>query len=121
MEITELYKGLTFLAYASGIIIIIIGIMLTVVLFNITKLTKNINETTTLIKTELEPTLKNVRQSVEIVSSVIIKTNDGINKAKEFLSKTPLKLLGQFAKITGKATKGFFAGLHSAYKIFSKK
>ncbi|MBQ7125493.1 hypothetical protein IJO12_00230 [bacterium] len=121
MEITELYKGLTFLAYTSGVVFIVVGLMLTVVLFNMAKLTKNIDETAVMIKTELEPTLKNVRQSVEIVSGVIIKTNDGINKAKEFLSKTPLKLLGQFTRLTGKATKGFFSGLCSAYKMFSKK
>ena len=77
--------------------------------------------TATIIKTELEPTLKNINKSVEIVSGVIIKTDESIQKLRGFLSKTPLKLLGQVSKLSGKAAKGFFSGLCSAFKLFSKK
>lgn len=121
METTQLYQGLTFLAYATGAIVIIVGVMLAKVLFDISHLTKNIDETTTIIKTELEPTLKNVNKSVEIISGVIIKADAGVTKIKEFISKTPLKLIGQLTKLTGKATKGFFGGLCTAFKQFSKK
>jgi hypothetical protein len=38
-----------------------------------------------------------------------------------FLSKTPLKLLGQISRLTGKAAKGFFGGLTTAFKMFAKK
>lgn len=121
METAQLYQGLTFLSYATGVIVILVGIMLTKVLFDVSKLTKNIDETTTIVKTELEPTLKNINKSVEIVSSVIIKTDEGIQKVREFISKTPLKLVGQISQFTGKAAKGFFGGLCSAFKMFSKK
>lgn len=121
METAQLYQGLTFLAYATGVIIILIGIMLTKVLFDVSKLTKNLNETTTIIKTEIEPTLKNINKSVEIVSGIIIKTDENIQKVKKFISKTPLKLIGQVSKFSGKAAKGFLDGLCSAFKIFSKK
>lgn len=121
METAQLYQGLTFLSYATGVIVILVGIMLTKVLFDVSKLTKNIDETTTIIKTELEPTLKNINKSVEIVSGVIIKTDEGIQKVREFISKTPLKLVGQISQFTGKAAKGFFGGLCSAFKMFSKK
>ena len=121
MATTELYQGLTFLSYATGIIVILTGVMLTKVLFDLSKLTKNINDTTTIIKTELEPTLKNVNKSVEIVSGMIIKTDEGIQKIRNFISKTPLKLIGQLTKLSGKAAKGFFGGLCSAFKTFSKK
>ena len=73
METAQLYQGLTFLAYSTGVIVILAGIMLICVLFNLTKLTKNINDTAVIVKTELEPTLKNVNKSVEIISGVIIK------------------------------------------------
>ena len=121
METAHLYQGLTFLSYATGIIIILVGVMLTKVLFDLSKLTRNIDETTTIVKTELEPTLKNVNKSVEIISGVIIKTDESIQKVKNFVSKTPLKLLGQITKYTGKAAKGFWSGLSAAYKMFSKK
>lgn len=121
METTQLYQGLTFLAYSTGIIVIIVGIMIAKVLFDISKLTRNIDETTSMVKTELEPTLKNVNKSVEIVSGLIIKTDAGIQKVKDFVSKTPLKLVGQISKLSGKAAKGFFGGLCSAFKMFAKK
>ena len=121
METAQLYNGLTFLAYATGVIIILVGVMLVKVLYDISHLTKNLDETTTIVKTELEPTLKNINKSVEIVSGIIIKTDEGFKKVKEFVSKTPLKLIGQFSKLTGKAAKGFFGGLCSAFKMFAKK
>ena len=121
METTHLYQGLTFLSYATGIIVILVGIMLAKVLFDLSHLTRNIDETTTIVKTELEPTLKNINKSVEIVSSVIIKTEEGVNKVKRFISRTPLKLVGSISKLTGKATRGFWNGLCTAFKMFSKK
>ena len=95
--------------------------MMAKVLFDVSKLTRNIDETTTIIKTELEPTLKNVNKSVEIVSGIIIKTDAGIQRVRDFISKTPLKLVGKITKLSGKAAKGFFGGLCSAFKTFSKK
>ena len=103
METTQLYQGLTFLSYSTGVIVILVGVMLVKVLFDISKLTRNIDETTTIVKTELEPTLKNLNKSVEIVSGIIIKTDENIQKVKKFLSKTPLKLVGQVSKLSGKA------------------
>lgn len=117
----QLNLSLTFLAYATGIIILLVGIMLTKVLFDLSKLTKNVDETVTIAKTELEPTLKNINKSVEIVSGIIINTDDKLKKIKSFLSKTPLKLLGGLAKLTDKASKGFWSGLSAALKMFSKK
>ena len=121
MATTELYQGLTFLSYSTGIIVILVGVMLVKVLFDISKLTRNVDETTTIVKTELEPTLKNINKSVEIVSGMIIKTDASIQKVRDFISKTPLKLVGQLTKLSGKAAKGFFGGLCSAFKTFSKK
>ena len=121
METTHLYQGLTFLSYATGIIIIIVGIMLAKVLFDLSSLTRNIDETTTIVKTEIEPTLKNINQSVEIVSGIIIKTDENVKKVKKFLAGTPLKILGSLTKLTGKASRGFWNGLCAAIKLFAKK
>ena len=121
METAQLYNGLTFLAYATGVIVLIVGVMLSKVLYDISHLTRNIDETTTIVKTEIEPTLKNINKSVEIVSGIIIKTDEGFKKVKNFISKTPLKLFGQVSKLTGKAAKGFFGGLCTAFKTFSKR
>ena len=121
METAQFYQSLTFLAYATGVIVILVGIMLVKVLFDMSRLVENVNETTTIVKTELEPTLKNINKSVEIVSGVIINTNAKIVKIKEFIKNSPLGILAKLTTITGTATKGFFAGLKAAMKIFSKK
>ena len=121
MEIGQLYQGLTFLAYATGIIIIFVGIMLVKVLFDLSKLTANINDTTNLVKEELVPTLKNVNKSVEIVSGIIIKTDAGVNKIKEFIANSPLKILSKLSTVGGTVAKGFFGGLCAGLKTFGKK
>ena len=121
METTHLYHGLTFLAYATGVIVLLVGAMLVKVLFDLSKLTQNVNETTEIIKTELTPTLKNVNKSVEILSGIIIKTDEGINKVKDILKKSPLGILGKIASLTGSAAKGFFSGLGAVLKMFAKK
>ena len=117
----QLNTSLTFLAYSTGAIVILVGVMLAKVLFDLSKLTRNVDETVTITKTELEPTLKNVNKSVEIVSGIIIKTDENIKKFKGFVSKTPLKLLGSLSKLTSKASRGFWSGLTAALRMFSKK
>lgn len=121
METTHLYQSLTFLAYATGVIVILVGGVLIKVLFDISKLTKNVDETATVIKTELVPTLKNINKSVEIVSGIIIKADESVNKIKDAIKNSPLNILSKLSSITGTVTKGFFGGLCSAFKIFSKK
>ena len=121
METGYLYQSLTFLAYATGVIVILVGVMLVKVLFDLSKLTRNINETTDIVKAELVPTLKNVNKSVEILSGIIIKTDEGINKVKEFISKSPLGILSKMSTVTGVVAKGFWSGLCSAFKTFKKK
>lgn len=121
MEISNLHQSLTFLAYATGIIVILVGIMLIKVLYDLSKLTQNINETTDIVKTELTPTLKNINKSVEILSGIVIKTDEGINRVKDFISKSPLGIITKLTSLTGTVAKGFFSGLGTAIKIFCKK
>ena len=121
METTQLYQSLTFLAYSTGVIIILAGVMLIKVLFDLSKLAKNVNETATIVKTELEPTLKNINKSVEIVGGIIIKTDEGVNKIREIIKNSPLNILGKLTSITGTVAKGFASGLCSAFKFFAKK
>ncbi len=121
METAQLYQSLTFLAYATGIIVILVGIMLIKVLFDLSKLTKKVDETAEIIKSELTPTLKNINKSVEIVSGIIIKTDETVNRIKDAIKNSPLNILSKLCSLTGSVTKGFASGLCSAFKMFSKK
>ena len=121
MEIAQLYQSLTFLAYASGVIIILVGVMLFKVLLDCSKLTNNLNETTNMLKEELLPTIKNVNKSVEIISGIIIKTDEGVNKVKEFIANSPLKILAKLSTLSGTVTKSFIGGLFAGLKLFGNK
>ncbi len=121
METAQLYQSLTFLAYATGVIVILVGVMLIKVLFDLSKLTKKVDETAEIVKTELTPTLQNINKSVEIVSGIIIKTDEGVNKIREAIKNSPLNILAKVTSITGSVAKGFASGLCSAFKMFSKK
>ena len=121
METTHLYQSLTFLAYSTGVIVILVGIMLFKVLFDLSKLTKNLDETATIVKTEITPTLKNINKSVEIVSGIIIKADEGVNRVREMIKNSPLRILSKLTSVTGTLTKGFFGGLCTAFKMFAKK
>ena len=121
METAQLYQSLTFLAYATGIIVILVGGMLIKVLFDLSKLTKKADETVSMVNTELTPTLQNINKSVAIVSGIIIKTDEGINKVKDAIKNSPLKIFSKIGSITGGVAKGFASGLCTAFKMFSKK
>lgn len=121
METAQLYQSLTFLAYATGVIVILVGGMLIKVLFDLSKLTKKVDETAEMVKTELTPTLQNINKSVAIVSGIIIKTDEGVNKIKDAIKNSPLNIIAKLGSITGSITKGFASGLCTAFKMFSKK
>lgn len=121
METAQLYQSLTFLAYSTGVIVILVGVMLIKVLFDLSKLAKNVDETATIIKTELVPTLKNINKSVEIVSGIIIKADESVNKIKDMVKNSPLRIFTKVSELTGGLAKGFMGGLCTAFKIFAKK
>jgi len=122
MEATaQLNISLTFLAYGTLIIVLTVGGMLAKVFYDLSKLTRNIDDTVNVVREELTPTLKNVNKSVEIVSGIIIKADAGVSKVKEFIANSPLKILSKLSTVSGTIVKGFFGGLCAGLKIFGKK
>ena len=72
----QLTHGLVFLTWSSAVMIILIGIFVIKVLFDLSRLTNTMNDTANIVKTELEPTLKNVSETVEIVSTRVKEANN---------------------------------------------
>ena len=81
METSQIFlnHGLTFLAVATGIIILVVGGFLIKLLIDLSKLTKNIDETTTVVKSEIEPTLKETRSVLQNINSITQSTSEKIN------------------------------------------
>lgn len=121
METAQLYQSLTFLAYATGVIVILVGAMLIKVLFDLSKLANNVDETATIIKTELVPTLKNINKSVEIVSGIIIKADEGVNKVKEAIKNSPASPFIKTVNGNRNSCKRIFQRAVFSFQNFCKK
>ncbi len=75
METSQIFlnQGLTFLAVATGIIVIIVGGFLIKLLIDLTKLAKNVDETAVIIKSEIQPTLQELTNTMKSINSIAQK------------------------------------------------
>lgn len=105
----QLTHGLTFLAWSSAAMVTLIGLFVIKVLFDLSRLTKTINSTAEIIKDELEPTLKNVNETVEIVSKRVKDANNAVT-----VVETKVK---EVAKQGGKLITTLGGGLFAASKL----
>jgi uncharacterized protein YoxC len=126
MEISQiiLNHGLTFLAISTGITIVIVGGFLIKLAVDLSKLTKNVDETTSIIKSEIGPTITEFNNALKSINSIA----QNADKKVDSLSKVFESLLGvsstAFVKakdLSGGIVKGFVKGLVSVIKMFLKK
>lgn len=117
MEQEMLNNGLTFLAVATGIIVLVVGGFLTKLLFDLSKLVQNATQTTVMLNTELEPTIKELNQTLKSFNSLVHNTGEGVGNVKlgleNVLTKTKL--------LSGSVLGGFLKGFMAVYSIFSKR
>jgi len=119
-----LNNGITFLVIATGIIIIIVGGFLVKLLFDMSKLTKNIDETTTIVKTEIEPTLKEFNKALQSINSIAQNADkkvDSLAHTFESLLNTGAFALHKAKDLSGGLIKGMVKGLVSVIKMFVSK
>ena len=119
-----LNQGLTFLAFATGIMLIVIGGFLVKLLIDLSKLTKNLDDTTTMVKTEIEPTLKElggVLKSINSIAQNADKKVDSIAKLVENILGTGFSAFNKAKEISGGFIKGLTKGLIALIKIFVTK
>lgn len=105
----QLTHGLVFLAWTTAVMVIVIGVFVVKVLFDLSRLTNTINKTAEIVKNELEPTLKNVNETVEIVSSRVKEANDVVTQVE-----TKVK---EVAKQGGKVLTTIGGGLFAVSKL----
>lgn len=112
-----LNNGLTFLAIATGIVVIIVAYFLVKLLINLTTLAKNANETSILLNTELKPTLKELNETMRSVNSIIQSTDEGVGNVKSSLENAIFKTKTFSESLFG----GFFKGFMTIYSLFKRK
>ena len=118
-----LNNGLAFFAIATGIMFIIIGGFLIKLIIDLSKLAQNIDETTTVVRNELRPTLRELNESLHTVNDLMKSTDKGLDKMRDamvdvfgFSSAT----LSKLKFLSGSLTKGLFKGFSTVMKMFSK-
>lgn len=119
-----LNHGLTFLSIATGIIFVVIGGFLIKLLIDLSKLTKNIDETTTIVKAEIEPTLKELNKTLQSVNSIAESADkqvDSLGKIIESIMGAGTLAFSRAKNLSGGIVKGFTKGLVTVVKLFIKK
>ena len=114
MELSQisLNNGLTFLAWASGVIIVIVGGFLVKLLIDLSKLAKSAGVTTEILNTELPPTLKELNETLTSVNAIVKSTDQGVDNVKAIIEKTFERTKGLIG--------GVVQGFKSVFSLFKK-
>ncbi len=126
METSQIFlnNGLIFLVIATGVIIFIVGGFLVKLLIDLSKLTKNVDDTTSIIKSEIEPTLKEFNQALKSINAIAKSADekvDSIAKLFETVLGTGNLIFTRVKKMSGGVIKNFIKGLIYTIKFFVKK
>ena len=118
MELSQiaLNHGLTFLAWATGIIVLVVGGFLVKLLIDLSALTKNLNETSNIVNTELKPTLNSINETLTSINGIIKSTDKGVGDFKSAIGSVINKTKALSGSIFGGLIKGFI----TAFKLFKK-
>lgn len=118
MELSQiaLNQGLTFLAWATGIVVIAVAGFLIKLIIDLSALAKNLNETSQIVNNELKPTLENVNETLNSINEIIRNTNNGVGDFKSAIGKFADKTKA----ISGSIFGGVINGFATVYKLFKK-
>jgi len=119
-----LNHGLTFLAVATGIILVVICGFLVKLLLDLSKLTKNVDETTTIVKSELTPTFEEFNKALKSLSSIAQNADkqvDSLSNLLENIMGAGALAFSKARKLSGGIVKNVVKGLVTVVKMFLKK
>ena len=118
MELSQiaLNHGLTFLAWATGIIVLVVGGFLVKLLIDLSALTKNLNETSNIVNTELKPTLNSINETLTSINGIIKSTDKGVGDFKSAIGS----IIDKTKAVSGSIFGGLIKGFITAFKLFKK-
>lgn len=112
-----LNQGLTFLAWVTGIVILVVGGFLIKLLIDLSALSKNLNETSILINTELKPTLQEINETLHAVNTLVKSTDRNVDSFKSAVEKT----FGKTKMISESIVSGVIKGFVTVMGLFTRK
>lgn len=116
-----LNNGLTFLVTVTGVMFLIVGGFLIKLIIDLSKLAQNVDETATVIRNELRPTLREINESLHTVNDFIKSTDKGIDKMRDTMSDVfgfSSATMSKLKFISGSLFKGLINGFTTVVKIF---
>lgn len=119
-----LNHGLTFLAIATGLILVVIGGFLIKLLIDLSKLAKNLDETTTIVKSEIEPTFGELNKALKSVASIAQSADkqvDSLGKIFENTLSASAIVFSRARKLSGSLLKNIVKGFVTVIKLFIQK
>lgn len=118
MEMSQLAlnQGLTFLAWATGIIVIVVGGFLVKLIIDLSALAKNVNQTSVLLNNELKPTLKELNETLSSINAIVKSTDKGVDNFKTAVERT----FGKTKLISESIFGGIIKGFTTVYSMFAK-
>jgi len=122
---TELTQGLTFLVWTSGIFLIVVGIFVVKLLFDLSGLTVSLKKSADIVQTELEPIMKNVNESTTTINNIVQDTNKRFAKITGVYDKVAdavANSVSRLSALSGVLAKAAFKSIFSGIKsVFNKK
>ena len=112
-----LNHGLTFLAWGTLIVLIVIAVFLVKLLIDLSTLIKNVNETSVMLNNELKPTLDELQETLKSVNSIIKNTDNSMVNLKGAVENT----IGKTKAFTGSLFSGIINGFGTMWKLFAKR
>ena len=117
---TVLEIGILLLIFVAILFLIIVGIYLVRLIIDINKLVNNLNDTTYMVKKEIEPILSELNITLIKLNEIAKSAGTQLNSLRKIIT-TFLGVFGIFYGGMKKVSGGFFKGLMSGFKTFSKK
>lgn len=116
---TTLQVSIMFLIFTTIVLGVVITVFLIKLINDMSKLTVNLDEVATIVKQEIEPTLKEVKEALSNINSIAKSADKQVDVIKKLLSGlvgvSGLAFCGM-KNISG----GFLKGISAGMKLFRK-
>lgn len=116
-------NGIAFLAIATGIMLVVVGGFLIKLIIDVSKLAQNVDMTTTVVRNELRPTMREINESLHTLNDFMKSTDKGIDRVKDAMEDAfgfSANTLSKLKFISGSLAKGLYKGFTTVLKMFSK-
>ena len=116
-------NGIAFLAIATGIMLVVVGGFLIKLIIDVSKLAQNVDMTTTVVRNELRPTMREINEALHTLNDFMKSTDKGIDRVKDAMDDAfgfSANTLSKLKFISGSLAKGLYKGFTTVLKMFSK-